>query len=86
MTKIEINFPLFVGAADYHEFGHLQSILEQLSGTKVKYEELDSDPDVDYSPDVATNSACYYFAVFYIGKKDAKVKKAIEQFLTGTTD
>lgn len=79
-SKIEISLPIIVGASDYHEFDSMQDLLGQFSAAKIQYEEIETDPEIDYSPDVAMSTQCYYFAIFYTGKKDRHIEKLIRDF------
>ena len=45
MKGLKITFPFIAGAADYHQFAELQTLLKNLTGKKPSYRELDDDPD-----------------------------------------
>lgn len=47
------SLPIFVGADDYHEFEHLQDILQRITGdTDISFEEIETDPGVVYGVDL----------------------------------
>ena len=53
-----------VDAMDYHSFEHYQDAYKAM-GVKTKFEEV--------------GCSFYYYAVFWIGRKDQEVKKFIEK-------
>ena len=90
MKGLKITFPFIAGAADYHQFAELQTLLKNLTGKKPSYRELDDDPDnfdgptdVDREKSKGTpvrhmegETHTFYYALFDIKKDQSQLETA----------